>query len=210
MDNNKNAVEVFNKLAGHYQNKYMNVDLYGKSFDLFCNSIKKENATVLEIACGPGNITRYLLNKRPDLKIFGTDLAPNMVALAKINNPEAEFEVMDCRKIGMIDKKYDAVMCGFCLPYLSKEEAIRLITDAAALLNSGGIFYLSTMEDDYSKSRLQTGSTGDQVFMHYHEGAYLVEALTKNSFRINHLQRQDYPDGETKTTDLLIIAEKIN
>src|SRR6218665_2040837 len=133
-----------------------------------------------------------------------------MVELAKINNPQAEFEVMDCRKIATLNKKYDAIMCGFCLPYLSKQEAVRLIADAALLLNARGIFYLSTMEDDYSKSGLQPGSTGDQVFMHYHEGGYLTEALTKNGFRINHLQRQDYPAGETKMTDLLIIAEKIN
>jgi 23S rRNA G2069 N7-methylase RlmK/C1962 C5-methylase RlmI len=43
-------------------------------------------------------------------------------------------------------------MCGFCLPYLSKEEAVKLIRDAAAILNPDGVFYISTMEDDYSKS----------------------------------------------------------
>jgi ubiquinone/menaquinone biosynthesis C-methylase UbiE len=210
MDKTKIAVEVFNKHANIYQNKFMDVNLYGDSFDLFCNTILTENADILELACGPGNITKYLLNKRPDFKIFGTDLAPNMIELAKINNPKAEFQIMDCRDIGMIDKKYDAIMCGFCLPYLTKEEAEKLISDASLLLKYNGVFYMSTMEDDYIKSGFKKGSTGDEIYMHYHQADYLSIALKENNFKIIELQRQDYPtqDG-TKTTDLLIIALKI-
>ena len=91
MDQNKIAVDVFNKLANTYQDKYMHVDLYKDSFDFFCQNIKTENTAILEIACGPGNITKYILDKKPDLKILGIDLAPNMIDLAKVNNPSAEF-----------------------------------------------------------------------------------------------------------------------
>jgi len=178
MDKTKIAVEVFDKLAELYQQKFMDVSIYSESLDLFCKVLPK-NAEVLELACGPGNITSYLLKNRPDLKICGTDLAPNMIRLAKQNNPSAEFGIMDCREISRLEKKYDAIMCGFCLHYLSKEETIKLIQDALTLLNTGGFLYLSTMEDEYSKSGLRRGSTGDEIFMHYHEAAYLTEALEK-------------------------------
>ena len=138
MDKNKIAVGVFDKHATLYQEKFMDVNLYGDTFDFFCDTIKKQDADLLEIACGPGNITKYLLNKRPDLKIFGIDLAPAMIELAKINNPTAEFHLMDCRQIGTITKKFDAIMCGFCLPYLTKDETIKLLSDASILLNSKG------------------------------------------------------------------------
>lgn len=209
MNKTQTAVEVFNKLAEHYQSKFMDVGLYAETLDLFCNSIAKQNANVLEFACGPGNITKYLLNKRPDLKILGTDLAPNMIELAKANNPTAVFQVMDCRDIGKLTKKYDGLMCGFCLPYLSKEETIKLIADVSKLLKPEGVLYISTMEDDYSKSGLKKGSTGDEIFMNYHQADYLIAALKENSFKIIELKRQDYPTQEgTKTTDLIILAEK--
>src|SRR6185295_3669822 len=99
MDKTKIAVNIFNKHASKYQDKFMDVNLYAGSFDFFCDAAKKQNAKILEIACGPGNITSYLLNKRPDFKILGIDLAPNMIALAKINNPKADFQLMDCRDI---------------------------------------------------------------------------------------------------------------
>ncbi len=210
MDKINTAEEIFNKYAAVYQDKYMDVGLYHDSFDLFCSSIATENADILEIACGPGNITRYLLNKRPDFKILGTDIALNMVELAKINIPEAEFQVMDCRNIGLLNKKYDGIMCGFCLPYLSKEASIQLIQDASMLLKPDGVIYLSTMEDDYNKSGIQTNSGGDQIYMYFHEGIYLSQALEDNGFKIMALKRQPYPSPEAATaTDLWIIARKV-
>jgi ubiquinone/menaquinone biosynthesis C-methylase UbiE len=209
MDKNQIAVSVFNKLASLYQDKFMDVSLYADSLDFFCDSIKKENAEVLELACGPGNITKYLLSRRPDFKIKGTDLAPNMIDLAKVNNPTAEFDVMDCRNIGSIGKKYDATMCGFCLPYMNKEETIKLIADASELLKPGGIFYLSTMEDEYERSGFKKGSTGDEVFMHYYSADFLSAVLKENNFKIMHLSRKEYPEKDgAKTIDLIIIAFK--
>ncbi len=209
MDKNKIAVEIFNKLAQDYQDKYMDVSLYHDSFDVFCSQIKK-NASVLELACGPGNVTQYLLKKRPDLNILGTDLAPNMIELAKINNPQANFQLLDSRKIISLNKTYDAIMCGFCLPYLSKEEAIQLISDAAKVLTNNGVIYISTMEDDYSKSDFKKGSSGDEIYMHFHEEDYLVEALKTNEFKNIDIKRQNYPttDGSI-VIDLIIIAQKV-
>lgn len=205
MDNTKTAVDIFDKHARLYQDKYMDTSMYHDTFDVFCDNIARKNADMLELACGPGNITAYLLKKRPDLKILGTDLSPNMIDLAKKNNPEAEFRLMDCRNIDQINKKYDAIMCGFALPYLSKEEAIKLIGDAAGVLKPGGIFYLSTMEDDYGKSGLQQSSTGDSIYMYYHQADYLTGALRENGFIVIHLQRKTYTDG-SGTIDLVIIA----
>jgi 2-polyprenyl-3-methyl-5-hydroxy-6-metoxy-1,4-benzoquinol methylase len=209
MDQSQNSVNIFNKHANLYQDKFMDVSLYGATFDLFCENIMKQNADVLELACGPGNITKYLLNKRSDLKILGTDLALNMIELAKINNSTAHFEIMDCRAIHHLDKKYDAIMCGFCLPYLSKEEAVQLIRDASKVLLPNGVIYISTMEDDYSKSGYRKSSQGDEMYMHYHEAEYLSKALEDNDFKIIDLQRIVYPASDgTNITDLVIIAMK--
>ncbi len=209
MDKTKIAVGIFDKLATGYQDKFMDVSLYSDSFDFFLKHIK-QNASIVELACGPGNITQHLLNKRPDLKILGTDLSPNMISLAGINNPTAEFKLMDCRAIDSLNETYDAVMCGFCLPYLSKEEAIQLIVDSSKVLNQNGIIYISTMEDDYTNSKFEKGSSGDEIFMHYHEEGYLSKALTENNFKITYIDSKHYFSGEKKVTDLILIAEKSN
>ncbi|MGL4598895.1 MAG: class I SAM-dependent methyltransferase [Bacteroidia bacterium] len=182
MDKSTQAAAIFDKLADLYAQKFMDVSLYHDSFNLFCAWVKQTDASVLELACGPGNITNYLLQQRPDFKILGIDLAPKMIALAQENNPSAQFQVMDCRTIDQLSQTFDAVMCGFCLPYLSKEEAIKLIADSALRLNAAGVIYISTMEDAYSKSGWKKGSTGDDIYMHFHEAAYLKDALNENGF----------------------------
>ena len=209
MDKTQIAIGIFDKLATGYQDKFMDVSLYGDSFDFFLSRLN-QTASILELACGPGNITKHLLDKRPDLKILGTDLSPNMLRLAKNNNPTAEFKLMDCRALDSLNETYDAIMCGFCLPYLSKEDAVQLIKDAAKALNSKGSMYISTMEDDYVNSRFEKGSSGDEIFMHYHEEGYLSKALTDNHFKIAYTDRKQYSSGDKKVTDLILIAEKLN
>jgi ubiquinone/menaquinone biosynthesis C-methylase UbiE len=207
----KETIDTFSKVAEKYQDKFMDIDLYNDAYDKFCNLIQKEDADIFEIATGPGNVTRYLKSKRPDFRILGIDLAPNMVDLAKKNNPDVDFRLMDCRDISSINKKFDGVMCGFCLPFLSKEEVRALFRDVSAMLNSPGYFYLSTMEDDYSKSGFEktTFSGNDRIFFYYHQSDYLTECLQEAGLEITYLQRQDYPEPDgTVLTDLIIIASK--
>jgi len=210
MDNSQRAAEIFNKYAIEYNEKFKDVSMYHESFDVFCDAIKKQNADVLELACGPGNITTYLLNKRPDLKILGTDLAPRMLELAQKINPTSQFQLLDSREILKLGKCFDGIMCGFCLPYLTKEEAILLIADASKVINKDGALYISTMEDDNAKSGIRAGSKGDLMFMNFHEAEYLSGALTNNGFEIIFLNRKQYPgpDG-SQITDLLMVAKKL-
>lgn len=206
------TINTYNKFAKNYQNKFMNMNLYDDTYDEFCSLINRKNPNILEIACGPGNITKYILSKRPDFRILGIDLAPNMIALAKENNPKANFKVMDCKEIGVINQKYDGIICGFCTPYLSKEDVKQLILDASKLLNSSGVFYLSTMEDDYRKSGFETTSFAEnnKIFIYYHQLDYLTEMFVDAGFKIIKTQRKEYPEIDgTITIDLIITAKKI-
>ena len=208
MDKYEITVDTFNKLAGKYQEKYMDFDFYFDTYDTFCDLVSNDKAAIFEIACGPGNITKYLLKKRPGFKIEGIDLAPNMVELARANNPTASFHVLDSRDISSVNRKFDAVMCGFCTPYLSKEDVAQLIIDIRALLKADGILYLSTMEDDYEKSDFQTSSDGDRVYLHYHKLDFLKLHLEANRFRIIDIKRKAFPiENGTPATDLFVFAQ---
>lgn len=187
----------------------MHLNLYDATYDKFCELIQKPKAKILEIGCGPGNITKYLLNKRPDYEILGTDVAPNMIALAKTNNPTASFKIMDCRNLDSIVEKYDGIMCGFCMPYLSKDDCAKLIKDCCPILNPGGMLYFSTIEGNYSQSGFEVGSSGDKVFVYYHQVDYLQEQLTKNNLELIELKKIDYPKtADIISTHIIFIARK--
>ncbi|WP_426329102.1 class I SAM-dependent DNA methyltransferase [Pedobacter sp. R-06] len=203
------AADAFDKSAKIYQEKFMDVSLYAEPFKVFFDHIRAGDARVLDIACGPGNITKYLLDKRPDYQILGIDLSSKMLSLARANNPKAQFQLMDCRDIDIIKEKFNAITCGFCLPYLTQQEAVKLISNVSKLLKPNGVFYLSTMEEDENnKSRYQISSTGDQVYVNYHKEDYLVTALKENNFETLILKRYSSPDQDgLMITDLVLVCK---
>lgn len=210
-DRVKETIETYNISAKAYQDKFMDMDLYNDTFDTFCDLIKKNNAEIFEIATGPGNVVKYIHWRRPDFKVFGIDLSSDMVTLAKQNNPEADFVVMDCREIHAINRKFDGILCAFCLPYLSKEESWKLISDASLLLEPNGVLYISTMEGDYTKSGYETTSfSGDnRVFIYYHQADYISDSLSELGFEVLDLQRKKYPEPDGNfSTDIIFIARK--
>lgn len=208
-DSYKVTFATWNKIAGIYQDKFMDLDLYNYTYDLFCESIGASHPKVLEIACGPGNITRYLLSKRPEMSIDAIDIAPNMIELAKKNNPTADFKVMDCREIDQLPGKYNALICGFCMPYLSRTDCEKLIIDSAGLLLKNGVIYFSTIEGNYEESGYEAGSSGDQSFVYYHSQEHLLQQLKENNFELISLICKEYPNTpETISTHLIFIARK--
>lgn len=194
----KETFETWNKVASMYQDKFMDLDLYNESYDFICDSINEPNSKILEIGCGPGNITKYILSKRPDFHIFGIDVAPNMIELAKRNNPTASFAIMDCREISKIETKYDGIICGFCLPYLSQKDVENLISDAKNLLNEDGFIYLSFVEGDPDQSDFQVGSSGDRSYFYYHTLDQLKTQLVKNGFENLNTFKVEYKKSKTE------------
>ena len=192
MDRYKETFDTWNRIAVLYQDKFMDLDLYNETYDYICDSISKVNPKILEIGCGPGNIAKYLLAKRPDFDIWGIDVAPNMIELARKNNPNAKYAVMDCRNISEITTKFDAIICGFCLPYLSHTDNRKLIANFKNLLRENGLIYISFVEGDPNNSGFQIGSSGDRSFFYYHEIESLTLALNESKFEILRIFKLEY------------------
>jgi 2-polyprenyl-3-methyl-5-hydroxy-6-metoxy-1,4-benzoquinol methylase len=210
---NKNAITLatYNKAAQKYWDKVATMDQYNTSYDIFCQLLPQK-AKVLEMGCGPGNVTQYIMHKRPDLHYTASDLAPNMLALAKKHNPLAHFLQMDCREIATLDQSYDAIIGAFVLPYLDKAECASLIMDCAKILTPKGTLYLSTMEGDEAQSGFEhTSFSGeDLVYIHYHQEGYLKQCLIENDFGILQLYKQvcHEPNGRVYN-DMLFLVQKV-
>ena len=210
MDHYKHTFQTWDKLASSYQDRFMDLDLYNDTYDRFCDLIKRQDASIFEIGCGPGNITRYLLAQRPDFKIKATDIAPSMLALAKENNPGIETELMDCREIDKVHEQFDGIVCGFCLPYLSKNDSRKFIKDCSSLLPSGGVLYFSAIEGKYASSDYETSGDGQhRIFVYYHEAGYLRKWLNQYGFEASDCIRKQYVKADgTATVHIIFIAKR--
>lgn len=210
MDEYKETHDAWNRVAALYEQAFMDLGIYQESYDAFCQLLPTKGATILDIGCGPGNITRYLLSVRPDYQILGIDVAPNMVALAQKNNPTAAFEVLDVRGVGALNQLFQGIVIGFCIPYLSPVDCSRLLTDCNRLLTGEGILYLSFVDGSPADSGYQVGSSGDRVYFNFYESNVINAMLLENGFAVVDRFSVEYSkrDGTTEVHDVLICGKK--
>ena len=203
------SASAFDKQADLYRKKFMDLTIYDDTYREFCELLTQGRARVLDAACGPGNVSRYLVAQRPDLDLLGIDLAPRMVELAREAVPSAQFVVHDCRHLLDLQRRFDGIICAFGLPYLLPEEVTAFVGAAAEALDAGGVLYLSAMLGNSKDSGLQLCSTGDPVYLNYHNEDHITRSLGERGFSVVRQRRMASPPAASKvTTDLIVIAKK--
>jgi len=203
------SANVFHKLADKYREKFMDLTQYDDVYREFCELLRPGGVRVLDAACGPGNVSRFLKTRKPDLELLGIDLAPRMVELAREAVPSARFAVHDCRGLAELGRRFDGIICAFGLPYLSWEDASAFIKAAYLALESDGVLYLSTMLGRSEDSGFERCSTGDQVYVNYHSEDRVIGSLAAYGFKIVKQVQMQSPSAASKvTTDLIVIARK--
>ncbi len=187
----------------------MDLMLYDVFYREFCNLLPRGRARVLDAACGPGNVSRYLLAQRPELDLLGIDLAPRMVELARQAVPKARFLVHDFRNLADLESRFEGIICAFGLPYISPEEAAAFLTAAAKALEPNGVLYLSAMLGRSQDSGFERCSTGEKLHITYYGQEQITDWLRGRGFGIIKHERVSSPSAASKaTTDLIVIAKK--
>lgn len=204
------SVASFDRLADRYAEKYFHLDLYDRYLERFVKRIESQGTSVLDVACGPGNVSAYLAKARPNLKLVGIDLAEGMVRQASLRVPSAKFWVKDCRHIEGLEQVFDAAAFAFGLSYLTDDDANRFFTSLNAILTDSAMLYISTITGESSWSGFETSSSGDQVYLKYRSVADVVSMVERAGYRVDFTEVIASPANAPKLTqDLILIAQRV-
>lgn len=158
------TLQTWDKLADLYWDKFSAIRLYDASYDAFLEALPvADNPAILDLCCGPGNISFYLQRQNPALHITLADASPNMVNKAIQMVPGATGKVLRTDEINQLEGPFDGIVFGFGIPFLSASEVVQCLTDCYTLLRPDGILYLSFVPGDHADSGLKTGSAGDII-----------------------------------------------
>jgi trans-aconitate 2-methyltransferase len=73
-------------------------DERGRPFVELVGRIEADSpATVVDLGCGPGNLTALLVRRWPDAQVRGVDSSPEMIDRARADHPGIAFEIADLR-----------------------------------------------------------------------------------------------------------------
>src|SRR3989344_2514271 len=86
-----------------------------------------KNIKILDLGCGTGILSKYILEQNPQVYIEGVDISPNAIEVARKNLKKfknAKFKVGDTGKLPFKDNTFDIIAGNSILHHVSLEEAI--------------------------------------------------------------------------------------
>ena len=198
----------FEVFAKEYAERFDDVSHYEFFLKQFV-SLLDHGSKIVDIACGPGNITGFLLKCRNDLQIECVDISPAMIEMVKERFPVIDCHICDIKNYALKKSHYEGVICSFGLPFLSREEIIGFLANIFDGLKKSGIVYLSTMKGN-SEGFETTSFSGDlDVYFIYHDKDFLDAAIEAAGFRIIEYHEQLFPQQSGEDlVDMIYILKK--
>ena len=206
-ENLVSMINAYDQSAAQYQNTIAKLKNYDHTYE-YLIELLSDSMMILDLACGPANISKYLLKKK-NLRITGYDLSDEMLSLARQQIPNGVFENKGIDDFD-VDMKVDLVVNGFGLPYLDDEHMLRSLKKSFVALKTNGLIYLSFM--DGSKSGFETPSFNQNVefFLYYHSWDVISDMIKKIGFTVIKKWEIDYNESDGRVTrDIVVIAQKL-
>jgi SAM-dependent methyltransferase len=101
---------------------------------------------VADLGCGPGRITGYLA--KLGLDVFGVDLSPGMVEVARQTHPGLRFEVGSMAALRMADESLAGAAAWYSIIHTPPERLPAVFGELARVLRSGGVLVLAFQVGD--------------------------------------------------------------
>lgn len=107
-------------------------------------SFLKPGSLVLDVGCGAGVKSQYLLDK--GLKVVGVDFSEKMIEIATCEVPGATFYVADIKDVNGLQETFDGVLAQAVLLHIPKAEAGDVVKGLRDKLVDGGYLYIAVKE----------------------------------------------------------------
>ncbi len=128
--------------AGEYDEnsqRQLEISLLGlKEFSI------KQNAHILELGCGTGNLAAKLAHDNPGISIVATDISPEMIQHAQnkhFSSAQISFAVQDAQHLPEeYTEEFNHVLCGHVIHWTKNHQAV--LNGASRSLKPGGTLWM--------------------------------------------------------------------
>lgn len=199
-----NVEQAYNVWANNYDT------VENKTRDLEANALRETVSAyrllnILEIGCGTGKNTEWLVSKAEHL--VATDFSAEMLAKAKekIAAENVEFKQFDLREDwGFAENEFDLVTCSLALEHIENIDFV--FAQANRVLHNDGRFYIGELHPfkQYlgSKARFDTESGVFELECFVHHVSEFFAAAKSNGFECVEL-KEWFDDDKAEIPRLL-------
>ena len=207
-----NVQQAYNVWADNYDS------MNNKTRDLEAKALRagvlfSEPLDVLEIGCGTGKNTEWLLTKAK--RLVAADFSAEMLAKAKakITAENVEFRQFDLRgRWKFSENEFDLITCSLALEHIENIDFV--FGQANRVLRTGGHFYIGELHPfkqyQGSKARFDTDSGIFELECFVHHISEFFQAAKANSFEAVDLKEWFDDNDRTAVPRLLTMIFKSN
>ncbi|MBW2996591.1 methyltransferase domain-containing protein [Candidatus Woesearchaeota archaeon] len=146
-------------------------------------SLMEKGDLILDVGCGPGRDARIFIDK--GFRVMGIDLSKKMIATAKKRVKEAEFKVMDVKKLDFEDNSFDGLWAHAIYIHLPKKNLLKALKEAYRVLKDDGIFFLSVKQGKEGEVfKPDVRYKGAMKFWSYFNEKEIVDFVKKAGFTV--------------------------
>ncbi len=198
--------ETYNKIAEDWVKDHNDDDWWQEGTDYFLSLLPK-NSTILDVGCGGGIKTRYIQNK--GYKVSGIDFSEKMIEVAKRENPDLDFAVVDIFDINTLDETFDGIFIQAVLLHIPKNRVMEVLTKMKDKLNNNGLLCLAVkgIHDDGIEENVVTESDYGYEYERFFSYFSLKE-LRSYFNKLNMKMVWERESGSNKTSWIQIIGKK--
>lgn len=169
-----NLKETYNQIAEDWHKDHQSDNWWQEGTDAFISYFKKGDK-VLDVGCGGGTKSKYLINK--GLEVLGLDFSEKLIEIAKREVPQGEFLVMDLHDVDKLNENFDGIFMQAVLLHIPKNEVEGILTKAVQKLNPGGYLYVAVKEkirgiDEETKIDNDYGYEYERFFSYFTLGEF--------------------------------------
>lgn len=206
MDKNKVAISTYEKIADKYLKQYFN-DLTDTPYiDKLLNKLP-QNALIADIGCGPGQFSRYMVQK--GFRVVGIDYSKEMIKIAGIKVPEVEFKYMDMRNLEFEENSFDGLLVAYSLIHISSEDIPNTLKGFNKTLKSGGYIEIIVQKGEADRLTDEPFMPSKKMFFNFFTIERLSQYLNGAGFHIIYQLEADSQDQESMSDKIIYtIAQK--
>jgi SAM-dependent methyltransferase len=139
--------------------------------------------------------------------VFGIDLSPRMVELARELNPAIEFHVRDLRELELADAGLAGVVAFYSLIHLHHDELAPALEEFRRVLLPGGRLLLAVHEGEETLRPGEMWGIPVELEFNFFSYEQLTRAFRAAGFAIEQItHRAPYPEVEVATDRLYALA----
>lgn len=164
-------------------------------------------APVADLGSGPGHITALLHDL--GLPVFGVDVSPRMVELARRNHPGLRFHVGSMTALDLPDATLGGITALYSIIHVPDEHLPATFTELHRVLEPGGLLLLAFQAG--AEERLHLAERfGHEIALDYYwrDPETVVEHLVEAGFRPHSRVVREAQEGEVRPRAFLLARKE--